>query len=204
MAANSIAGGPAQVDYLRKSVISTRGEEKRGSEEKSMAAHSSSGAGPPNLSDATKVIDSIRFTMFSGAEIARTSVLEVSSRDLYKIPSRIPVPFGCLDRRLGISGKSDTCQTCGNKLEACPGHFGYVPLELPVFHIGFLRATIDALQCICKTCSRVLLPPNDRKGFLRLMRNPTTDGLRKVRNGDQLPVLLHCLPRMTLHVQTVF
>ncbi|RYE83105.1 MAG: hypothetical protein EOO65_04475, partial [Methanosarcinales archaeon] len=61
------------------------------------------------------------------------------------------------------------------------GHFGYIKLELPVFHIGFLRATIELLQCICKTCSRVLLAPAARKGVMRLMRTPGLDTLRKAR-----------------------
>jgi len=86
-----------------------------------------------------------------------------------------------LDARLGVCNKGDTCGTCGLKLEGCNGHFGVIALELPVFHIGFLRATIDALQTVCKTCARVLLPPEDRKAYLRAMRSPATDALRKVR-----------------------
>ena len=32
----------------------------------------------------------------------------------------------------------------------CAGHFGYVALELPVFHVGFFKAVISILQKICK------------------------------------------------------
>ena len=41
----------------------------------------------------------------------------------------------------------------------CAGHFGYIPLALPVYHIGFLRHTLHLLQAICKTCARILIIP---------------------------------------------
>ena len=37
-----------------------------------------------------------------------------------------------LDRRLGISDKHNSCETCGMRMQDCPGHFGYIRLELPV------------------------------------------------------------------------
>ena len=39
---------------------------------------------------------------------------------------------GVLDRRLGISDKHNSCETCGMRMQDCPGHFGYIRLELPV------------------------------------------------------------------------
>ena len=32
----------------------------------------------------------------------------------------------------------------------CEGHFGHIALELPVFHIGYLKAVTSILQKICK------------------------------------------------------
>lgn len=32
----------------------------------------------------------------------------------------------------------------------CVGHFGYIKLVLPVFHIGFFKHVIGILQIICK------------------------------------------------------
>ena len=46
----------------------------------------------------------------------------------------------------------------------CSGHFGYIRLNLPLFHIGYFKKVINILQCICKVvsaqqyCARVLLP----------------------------------------------
>jgi len=44
---------------------------------------------------------------------------------------------------------------------------GYIQLQLPVFHIGYFKITVKTLQCICKTCSRVLLPAEDRARLIR-------------------------------------
>jgi DNA-directed RNA polymerase III subunit RPC1 len=36
------------------------------------------------------------------------------------------------------------CETCNLKLADCAGHFGYIKLELPVFHIGYFKNTLQA------------------------------------------------------------
>jgi DNA-directed RNA polymerase III subunit RPC1 len=129
-----------------------------------------------------KSISGIQFGMFTGAEMQRMAHLVVCSKELYRMPpNRESVPYGVLDPRLGISSSADTCGTCGRGLIECPGHWGVIVLELPVFHIGFLKATIAVLQNVCKVCSRVLLKPDERKGFLRAMRDPRTDSLRRTR-----------------------
>lgn len=136
-----------------------------------------------NASDASraKAVAAVQFGMMTGEDMARASSVQIVARELYRMGSRTPSPFGCLDLRLGVSNKSDTCATCGKKLADCAGHFGYMKLELPVFHIGFLRPTIDLLQCICKTCSRVLLGPDERRVYESAMRRPGTDALRRAR-----------------------
>jgi DNA-directed RNA polymerase III subunit RPC1 len=63
------------------------------------------------------------------------------------------------------------------KLSDCAGHFGYIQLELPVFHAGYFRHTLTILQCICKSCSRVMLGPDDRSSFLKKIRSPSLDAL---------------------------
>lgn len=52
-------------------------------------------------------------------------------------------------------------------LADCTGHFGYIKLELPVFHIGYFKNTLQILQAICKTCSRVLATGEERRRTLR-------------------------------------
>lgn len=50
----------------------------------------------------------------------------------------------------GTAMKDTNCSTCGKPMQDCVGHFGYVDLELPVFHVGYFRLTIQSLQMICK------------------------------------------------------
>ena len=50
---------------------------------------------------------------------------------------------------------------------AAPPH-RYIELELPVFHIGYYKALHTTLQCVCKTCSRVLLPNEERAKYTPL------------------------------------
>ena len=34
--------------------------------------------------------------------------------------------------------------------KSCNGHWGFIPLELPCFHIGFLGFTLEILNSVCK------------------------------------------------------
>lgn len=129
---------------------------------------------------APKRISHIQFGVLSPEEMQRLAEFQVCSRELFSMPSRKPAPSGCLDPRLGVSDKVSSCATCQRKLVDCAGHFGYIKLALPVFHIGFLKHTLNFLQSICKTCSRVLLVDAEREQFLRQMRNPNTDALAKM------------------------
>lgn len=71
------------------------------------------------------------------------------------MPERRPQPNGVLDPRLGVSNKRAICETCGQALADCTGHFGYIRLELPVFHIGYFKNTVQILQVGRKTISWV-------------------------------------------------
>ena len=148
------------------------------------------------------------------------------------MPARLPAPYGVLDSRLGVSGKTESCATCGRKLQDCAGHFGFIKLELPVFHIGFLKATVELLQVstmlhapnskptlceascasplpqnICKTCSRLLLTDDERKPYLRAMRSPETDSReRSAATGTTIPACSPSdpLPRSSRHDHLLF
>ena len=121
-----------------------------------------------------KKIAHVQFGMFGNEEVERLAEFEVTSDRGYEQPGRTPVSNGVLDRRLGISDKHNSCETCGMRMQDCPGHFGYIRLELPVLHIGYLKQTVAVLQCICKTCSRILLPPKERLKFRKAFMHPIT------------------------------
>jgi DNA-directed RNA polymerase III subunit RPC1 len=125
-------------------------------------------------------IKDITFGLLSAEDMMRLSELHVCSRELYQMPTRTPAPFGAIDKRLGISDKASKCQTCDLKLADCAGHYGYIKLELPVFHIGYFKHIVVILQNICKTCSGMLLPVDIRPKILKQMRGPRADVLRKI------------------------
>lgn len=87
----------------------------------------------------------------SSQDIVNQGVVEVCDRALYDLArERAPAANGPLDPLMGISGKVGCCQTCGEPMQKCNGHFGYVKLALPALHIGYLKKIIMVLQNICK------------------------------------------------------
>ncbi|KAI9595031.1 beta and beta-prime subunits of DNA dependent RNA-polymerase [Syncephalis fuscata] len=110
---------------------------------------------------APKKIKCIQFGVLSPQDMAKAAEFEVTQRDLYNVPDRTPVRHGVLDLRLGTSDKTNTCETCGLPMAECIGHFSYLKLCVPIFHIGYFRAIINILQL-----------------FARL-RNPNLDSLQR-------------------------
>ena len=50
----------------------------------------------------------------------------------------------------GTTEKNAFCETCGLNSVDCVGHYAYIKLAVPVFHIGYFKHCISILQCICK------------------------------------------------------
>ncbi len=133
----------------------------------------------PEENPTPKQISHLQFGLLSSSDMQRLAEFQVTSRDLFTMPQRSPAQHGVLDSRLGVSDKVSTCATCKLKLADCAGHFAYIKLALPCFHIGYIKHTLNLLQCICKTCSRVLLGDTERMALLKKMRHPRTDVLGK-------------------------
>jgi len=128
-------------------------------------------------SSAPKKISQIQFGTLHTTDIQKVSEVKVCNRTIFSPPSasnpqRHPAVDGCMDPRMGVSGKAnpDQCQTCGKNLANCAGHFGYIQLELPVFHAGFFKHTLTILQCICKRCSRVMVATTEREDLMNKLR----------------------------------
>ncbi|KAI0152918.1 DNA-directed RNA polymerase III subunit RPC1 [Xylariaceae sp. FL1272] len=128
-----------------------------------------------------KKFKNLKFGVQSNQDIVNQGVMEVSDRSMYDIDKgREPTVNGVLDKRLGTSSKVGICSTCNQRLNECTGHFGHVRLPLPAFHIGYIKFTMTMLQNICKDCSRVLLVESDRRAFLRELRRPNIDNMKRV------------------------
>ena len=92
-----------------------------------------------------------KFFLSSSQDIVNQAVVQVCDRALYDLArERAPAANGPLDPLMGLSGKVGQCQTCGEPMQKCNGHFGYVKLALPALHIGYLKKIIMVLQDICK------------------------------------------------------
>ncbi|KAI1098680.1 beta and beta-prime subunits of DNA dependent RNA-polymerase [Jackrogersella minutella] len=127
-----------------------------------------------------KKFKQIKFGIQSNQDIVNQAVLEVSDRTMYDVGrGREPITNGPLDKRLGTSSKTGICSTCGLRLQDCSGHFGHVRLPLPAFHIGYIKFTITILQNICKDCSRVLLTEAEQRSYLKELRRPFIDNMRR-------------------------
>lgn len=108
-------------------------------------------------------IGRMSFRILSSEQISQLSVASLENKTLYDINSRKPFTGGPLDLRLGVSTKTGICTTCNENIQNCSGHFGEIKLFLPVYHIGFIRHTIAILNCICKSCSSILLSFNRKQ-----------------------------------------
>ena len=120
-------------------------------------------------------IASLQFSLLSSEALRNYSHVQITDHYLYNVVDetsglRKPSSHGPLDLRLGVSDKSRRCETCGHFLQDCIGHFGYIKLQLPVFHIGFFNETLSICRKICKECSLVLLDDTERKQYLKKFR----------------------------------
>ena len=103
-----------------------------------------------------KVIKKLQFGILSSQDIINQSEVELSDRILFDLDQgRRILPYGPLDKRMGVSDKHAKCETCGESLQHCNGHFGHVRLVLPVFHVGYFKKVVWVLQNICKACGHL-------------------------------------------------
>ena len=97
-----------------------------------------------------KEIDSIIFGVYSTEEIKKMSVCKVDN------PKKSG--YGTVyDERMGPSESCKPCETCGQNIENCPGHFGYIELNEIIIHPLFYKRVIAFLNCFCLNCGRLLL-----------------------------------------------
>jgi DNA-directed RNA polymerase II subunit RPB1 len=105
--------------------------------------------------DVLKSVEGIQFSLLSPDEIKNYSVCEVTSPDTYE--NGRPKTNGLYDRRMGVIDAEEICLTCQNKHNKCPGHFGHVVLEKPVFLSNYIKTTKKILDVICFKCSKLCI-----------------------------------------------
>eukprot|EP00662_Eupelagonemidae_sp_cell21_P030911 gene30911-26786_t len=119
-----------------------------------------------------KQIKQVTFGTFGAHDIRRLSHVEVIRSEP---DDADPLPHG----------------TCGLAVQDCQGHFGHIDLSLPVFHNGFFKHTVAVLRCICKGCSRVLVPKDQCAKVVKCMHCGFVNGKVKREAGWQCPRIVH-------------
>ena len=107
-----------------------------------------------------KRIGKIEFGLLSPKEIRTMSVRKIIWADTYD-DDGFPYPQGLMDLNLGVIDPGLRCKTCDQKASECPGHFGHIELAKPVIHVGYTRLIRKLLRVTCRSCSRLLLSPQE-------------------------------------------
>ncbi|MCL6088685.1 MAG: DNA-directed RNA polymerase subunit A', partial [Candidatus Marsarchaeota archaeon] len=103
----------------------------------------------------SKMIDRIRFSLFSPEMIRKLSSVKITVPDTYNDDS-YPIDGGLVDPRMGVIDPGLKCKTCGGKLRSCPGHFAHIELVRPVVHPEFSKVIFYVLKSTCPSCHRLL------------------------------------------------
>jgi DNA-directed RNA polymerase beta' subunit len=94
----------------------------------------------------TGIVVEIKSSMRPGTDIAKTGLCKVVSGDIAK-------EKGCmLDPNMGPAGTTDTCAKCKAGFSDCPGHFGYMPLAIPIINPAYNERTDAVVKILSSFC----------------------------------------------------
>ncbi|HEY0087653.1 MAG TPA: DNA-directed RNA polymerase subunit A', partial [Candidatus Lokiarchaeia archaeon] len=112
------------------------------------------------------MVEKIKFGLLSPDEIRKMSAARIITADTYD-EDGLPIPSGLMDQRLGTIEPGQRCQTCGNLVANCMGHFGHIELARPVIHVGYTKKVLKVLRSICPECSKLMLTDEEKDNLLR-------------------------------------
>ena len=78
------------------------------------------------------------------------SVAKIEHPEVMDEATHKPKMGGLMDPRMGTIDRNFKCQTCGEGMSECPGHFGHIELARPVFHPG--------MSLLCATSQLSFIP----------------------------------------------
>ncbi|KAH8822372.1 beta and beta-prime subunits of DNA dependent RNA-polymerase [Flagelloscypha sp. PMI_526] len=119
-------------------------------------------------------VKEVQFGILSPEEIKAYSVAKVEFPEVMDEATHKPKLGGLMDPRMGTIDRNFKCQTCGEGMSECPGHFGHIELARPVFHPGFIVKVKKILESICVNCGKLKADINDEAFVqrLRTIRDP--------------------------------
>jgi DNA-directed RNA polymerase subunit A' len=102
----------------------------------------------------SSLIESIEFRLLSPSDVKKLAVSEITKAELYDNDG-FPIEGGVMDPRLGVVDPGLRCRTCSLPLGGCVGHFGYIELTRPVFHVLFSKLIHKIARVTCPSCGRI-------------------------------------------------
>ncbi|EDK37010.1 hypothetical protein PGUG_01108 [Meyerozyma guilliermondii ATCC 6260] len=111
----------------------------------------------PHSSAPLRSVKEVQFGLLSPEEVRAISVAKIEYPETMDQATKRPREGGLNDPRLGSIDRNFKCQTCGEDMAECPGHFGHIELAKPVFHIGFIAKIKKVCECVCMHCGKLLL-----------------------------------------------
>ncbi|KAH9466080.1 hypothetical protein MJO29_007760 [Puccinia striiformis f. sp. tritici] len=103
----------------------------------------------------TRRVRTIQFGIMSPEEIKGFSVARIEHPETYEEGGIHPKVGGLSDPRMGTIDRNMKCQTCGEDMSTCPGHFAHIELARAVYHVGFLNRVKKILESVCVQCAKL-------------------------------------------------
>ncbi|PPQ63539.1 hypothetical protein CVT24_004769 [Panaeolus cyanescens] len=134
-------------------------------------------------------VEEVQFGILSPEEIKAISVAKIEHPEVMDEATHKPKIGGLMDPRMGTIDRNFKCQTCGEGMSECPGHFGHIELARPVFHPGFIVKVKKILECICVNCGKLKADISDTN---------FADKVRHIRSTKKrmAAVWAHCKTKM--------
>lgn len=115
-----------------------------------------------------KRVKNIQFSIMSPEFIKQSSVCEVTTPELYH--NNRPKFHGLFDLRMGTMDPLFTCNSCEQRMDKCPGHFGHIEMAKPVYYIQFMNTVRKILQITCFECSSLFIDKSNQK-LVTILKN---------------------------------
>mgnify|MGYP002039479037 FL=1 len=123
----------------------------------------------------TKEVVSTSFSFYDADEAERISVKKISNPVLFDALNN-PVVDGLYDPALGPIDPHGVCGTCRLSALHCPGHFGHIDLNVPVYNPLTFSTVLRLLRSMCAHCGSFKLATDRVAAF--------SNKLQLIRAGD--------------------
>lgn len=114
---------------------------------------------PPKLGIIRKYRDSLQTSNITSVHFSPVTdnIIKSTGNEIRSVFSGETIHFTVNDPRLGPYNRDYFCSSCEQNYEMCPGHTGFIDLGFKFFNPVYKPYAVKVLQCVCNTCSELLL-----------------------------------------------